>query len=161
MSKIIFEVIKQGRRNYAVPTVFVNEDGFPQNSRCSECNRFNRRLVMPDSSKTTIGKDGRTYIMPFVDSCDKHENVQKRIHKPSPNVDWAIWREDYYIRVQMKKLKSSRCRGKQPVKMGSRPMVPHYQFYWVRQDLVEQFLANPPLLLGVGTLAKPSQEITC
>ena len=29
----------------SVPTVFVNEDGFPQMSRCNECNKFNRRLT--------------------------------------------------------------------------------------------------------------------
>ena len=53
----------------SVPTVFVNEDGFPQMSRCNECNKFNRRLTAPDAVKTTIGTDGKTYITPKVNEC--------------------------------------------------------------------------------------------
>lgn len=151
-NNIIFEVIKHGRMNYAVPKVFVNEDGFPQNSRCSECNRFNRRLSKPDTVKTTIGKDGRTYVTPIVSSCTKHEDVQKRDRKPKSKFDWKIWREDYYIRIEVKQMKPARTRrGQQPTKKASRPMVPHYSFYWVRQDLVTQFIANPPFVLGNGS----------
>ena len=57
---IKFEIIKEGSRFYAVPTVFVNGDGFPEMSRCNECNKFNRRLTLPNSVKTTIGTDGKT-----------------------------------------------------------------------------------------------------
>ena len=78
---IEFEIIQVGAKSLAVPTVFVNEDGFPQMSRCNECNKFNRRLTAPNAVKTTIGEDGRTYITPKVDYCRQHDPVERVLNQ--------------------------------------------------------------------------------
>ena len=140
---IKFEIIKEGIRFYAVPTVFVNGDGFPEMSRCNECNKFNRRLTLPNSVKTTIGTDGKTYITPKVDACWQHDPVGKG-SQPS-DVEWTIYRNDYFVKIQHKWQGPTRTRGgKQPQKLGHRDMVWKSHSMWVRTDLVEQFIANPP-----------------
>lgn len=140
---IKFEIIKEGSRFYAVPTVFVNGDGFPEMSRCNECNKFNRRLTLPNSVKTTIGTDGKTYITPKVDNCWQHDPVGKG-SQPT-DVEWTVYRNDYFVRIQHKWKTTARTRGgQQPTKKGHRDMVWKSHSMWVRTDLVEQFIANPP-----------------
>jgi len=146
-ASIKFEIIKEGNRFYAIPTVFLNEDGFPQNSRCNECNKFNRRLTAPNDVKVTTGKDGRTYITPKVDNCWQHEPVGKG-SKPT-DVEWEVYRGDYYVRVQHTFKKKVITTEVEKVKYGSvrwtyEDIVEVTKDYWPRADLVEYFIANPP-----------------
>lgn len=153
---IEFEIIKVGAKSLAVPTVFVNEDGFPQMSRCNECNKFNRRLTAPNSVKTTTGEDGRTYITPKVDYCWQHDPVGKG--SQPVDVEWMVYRSDYFVRIEHKWKEPARTRrGQQPTKMSSRDPVWKSHSMWVRADLVEQFIANPPFKLSFrGRLAPVS-----
>ena len=150
---IMWEIIND---NIAVPAVFVNEDGFNQNSRCNECGLFNRRLTYPDEVKTTVGTDGKIYKTPKVNFCWQHEPVvPKNVPKRDLlGIDWKVFREDTYVRLLVSgaKYKSERIRGgQQPVKMSRRTMknFPIVRNIWVRFDLAESFIENPPAkLLG-------------
>jgi hypothetical protein len=62
-----YEVIEINGKSLLIRKRFTDgEDDIPDHSRCSECNRFNRRYGAPDEVKVTIGKDGNKYTTPIV-----------------------------------------------------------------------------------------------